>query len=90
MANMVGRLSIWRFRLAHDYQEAVEDRALPKYSPQSVVAIVVSFVKELPIPNSSPATGRTAMGSMKLRPTRAVQKNFVFHFYFLVPFGLSL
>lgn len=29
---------------------------------------MVSLVNELPIPSSSPATGRTAMGSIKLRP----------------------
>ena len=31
---------------------------------------IFAFVKELPIPRSSPATGRIAMGSIKLRPTR--------------------
>src|SRR5699024_6022098 len=30
---------------------------------------MAALVKELPIPSSSPATGRIAMGSMKLRPT---------------------
>ena len=32
-------------------------------------ATLVALVKELPRPRSNPATGRIAIGSMKLRPT---------------------
>lgn len=41
----------------------------PRIPCRPYVAIVVSFVNELPIPRSSPATGRIAMGSIKDLPT---------------------
>ena len=40
----------------------------PRIFPKWYVAIVVSFVNELPSPRSNPATGRIAIGSIKLRP----------------------
>ena len=41
----------------------------PRIACNPYVSIIVAFVKELPIPSSRPATGSTAMGSIKERPT---------------------
>ena len=47
----------------------MEYRAVSEDAFQSMVWMVVAFVKEAPIPRSKPAIGRMATGSMKLRPT---------------------
>ena len=40
----------------------------PRIFPRLYISIVVSFVNELPSPSKSPATGKIAIGSMKLLP----------------------
>ena len=69
-ANMIGRLSKIMFpALLMMVSSALSTVPSPSMDPSPYVSIVVAFVKELPIPSSSPATGRIAIGSIKLRPT---------------------
>ena len=69
-ANMIGRLSKIMFpALLMMVSSALSTVPSPSMDSSPYVSIVVAFVKELPIPSSSPATGRIAIGSIKLRPT---------------------
>ena len=63
--------------LTQNRENKVRKGAGPHQAQQVVGARVVSLVKELPRPSSSPATGRMAMGSIKdLPPAAARQKTF--------------
>ena len=42
----------------------------PKTEPSEYASIIASLVNEAPIPSKSPATGKSAIGSINERPTR--------------------
>jgi hypothetical protein len=52
--------------------------------------MVVSFVKELPIPSSRPATGRIAIGSIKDLPTRCKTPKILSFMFLCSPFPDSV
>ena len=71
-AKISGRLSKTALpTLVHDHKQGMKHAfRRPGLFVNPYVSIVVAFVKELPIPRRSPATGRIAIGSIKLLPTR--------------------
>ena len=82
-ANMIGRLSKIMFpALLMMVSSALSTVPSPSMDSSPYVSIVVAFVKELPIPSSSPCHGKDRDRKHKASPDPLqYAKNFVFHLF---------